>query len=278
MTFRIPPITALSFAAALLGSCQSRFEPQKLDAFDVGKTNSVLDHQHASGQNKDLLKPLHLVSAEKPAYPAELQDAGVGGAVEVFFTVGETGKVESARVLKSSDRRLNTLALDSVRKWKFQPPVGANGPRKTDATQRILFTPGKGDNGLQDVVEGLGSHVTPFHYPKSRYQKLWADKPAYLPLLEPRPLVKTPRTLKTLKPGFPTSLYSQGGKAAFDVSFVISEDGSIEDVRTIESTHPDFNSLVERAVRDWKYEPARTAKGPVKVLWEKRFVFSSSYR
>jgi len=278
MTFRSISIPSLSLAAGLLVSCQSPLKPERLNPLEIGKTNATLEHQHAVAKDRDLIKPLRLVSAEKPAYPAELQDSGVGGAVEVSFVISEKGTVESAKVLKSTDRRFNAPALESARTWKFEPPMGTNGPRMARATQRILFSPEKGDRGYSKLAEQLGVTIMPFHYPKARYQKLWADKPAYLALLEPRPLVKGPRPIQTTGPGFPQSLYAEGGKAALDVSFVIAEDGSVEAVRVIESTHPSMNRLVEENVRGWKYEPARSSKGPVKVLWEKRFVFGSSSR
>ncbi|MGC4013869.1 MAG: TonB family protein [Luteolibacter sp.] len=276
MTFRLLSLSCLPLAAGVLVSCQSSTESQRLNPLEIGHTNAVLEHQHVGTKDRDLVKPLRLVSAEKPVYPAELQDAGIGGAVVVSFVVTEKGRVESAKVVKSSDHRLNAAALESTRTWKFDPPMGSTGPCKTQATQRILFSPEKGDRGFSEMASQLGTNVMPFHYPRARYRQLWADKPAYLALLEPRPLVKGPKPIETTGPQFPQSLYVQGGKAALDVSFVIAENGSVEAVRIIESTNPAVNSIVEKNVRGWRYEPARSAKGPVKVLWEKRFVFGST--
>lgn len=274
---RILALSALTLAGGLLASCKAPLEPQQYTIFDLGKVNATLDHGHSSGHGQDLVKPLRLISAEKPVYPAEMQNSGKAGEVQVAFVVNEKGRVESSRVVKSTDRRLNDPALQSLLKWKFEPPVGKSGPRKVNATQRIVFAPEKGDRGFSQAARQLGHTIMPFHYPKFRYQKLWADKPAYLALLEPRPLVKIPQPVDTSGLDFPASLFTQGGKAALDASFVIAEDGSIEAVRIVESTNPNMNRLVETAVRHWKYEPAQTAKGPVKSLWEKRFVFASGH-
>ncbi|MBV8781505.1 MAG: TonB family protein [Phycisphaerae bacterium] len=62
----------------------------------------------------------------KPEYPIEAELAGQEGTVTVRFTVGESGRVESAEVIKPCPYPLlNQSALRTIRQqWRFAP-----GPR-----------------------------------------------------------------------------------------------------------------------------------------------------
>jgi protein TonB len=65
------------------------------------------------------------VFQESPLYPAEMRGKKVEGVVTVEFVVDATGKVDRARVEKSSLAVFETPALNAVRKWKFEPGVRA---------------------------------------------------------------------------------------------------------------------------------------------------------
>ncbi|MFD0894126.1 TonB family protein [Luteolibacter ambystomatis] len=265
-----------ALAAVLLASCAPSTHPRQLDRLELFRINKSLEADYAAkGRDMELAKPLHLVSASKPVYPEELQDQGVTGAVTVSMTINEKGRVEVAKVLKTTDKRFNTEALAVVYKWKFDPPVGKERPRKVTAVQRIFFAAGHGDDAATALGEKFGGNLLVFHYPKDKYRSLWADKPEYLFLLQPRALVRGPRIVSQPDPVFPPTLWSQGGRAALDVSYVIGKDGSVEAARVIDSTHPVVNDVVLGAMRKWKYQPAASKEGPERVLWEKRFIFKT---
>jgi protein TonB len=65
------------------------------------------------------------VFQESPLYPAEMRGKKVEGVVTVSFIVDATGKVDRARVERSSLAVFETPALNAVRKWKFEPGVRA---------------------------------------------------------------------------------------------------------------------------------------------------------
>jgi serine/threonine-protein kinase len=53
-----------------------------------------------------------------PAYPSELQSAGVEGTVDIELTIGQEGQVTDARVVRSV-RGLDEPALAAARQWQF---------------------------------------------------------------------------------------------------------------------------------------------------------------
>lgn len=56
-----------------------------------------------------------------PAYPATERNSGITGEVLVEFTVDESGRVSSARVVRSSHGAFEAPTLRAVEKWRFEP-------------------------------------------------------------------------------------------------------------------------------------------------------------
>ena len=76
-----------------------------------------------------LRKPPRKVRDVAPAYPQAAKDAGVQGVVIVEVTIGCSGKVIGARVLRSVPQ-LDDAALETVRQWEYQPVVDDKGTRR----------------------------------------------------------------------------------------------------------------------------------------------------
>ena len=56
-----------------------------------------------------------------PEYPATLRHSGAEGSVVVEFAVDRSGRVTSARVLRSTHREFEETTLRAVLKWRFEP-------------------------------------------------------------------------------------------------------------------------------------------------------------
>lgn len=56
-----------------------------------------------------------------PRYPAEAKMRGLDGEVVVEFTVDESGRVTSCRVVSSSSREFESAAVNAVKQWRFEP-------------------------------------------------------------------------------------------------------------------------------------------------------------
>lgn len=83
-------------------------------------------------------KPAQLISAFSPASPFPLPD-GTEIKVNVALVISDTGKVEAARILDSTDARFNQAAIDGVKQWLFRPALGDDGPRISFTVAPIIF-------------------------------------------------------------------------------------------------------------------------------------------
>ncbi len=72
-----------------------------------------------------------------PVYPAALRDAKVPGSVLVEFVIDATGKLASARVLKSSSPEFEAPTLAALAGWRFSP--GLKGGRQVNTRVQQVF-------------------------------------------------------------------------------------------------------------------------------------------
>jgi TonB family protein len=77
-----------------------------------------------------------LVYSVRPAYPAAARSLGAEARVTVRLTVGPDGRVEDTSVLGCSRPNLGfeAAALDSVRRWRYQPQPVPAGERTVIVT------------------------------------------------------------------------------------------------------------------------------------------------
>jgi TonB family protein len=65
----------------------------------------------------------NLINPIKPAYPPELQRAGVQGTVRIEAFISKDGLAANLRVISSPDPGLTQAALDAVQQWRYRPTV-----------------------------------------------------------------------------------------------------------------------------------------------------------
>lgn len=82
-----------------------------------------------------------------------------------------------------------------------------------------------------------------------------------------------PQLLTGASPRYPYPAGAAAQPASVRVQFVVNEDGSVNEVRTLTTTSKDMADEVERAVRKWKYRPAMKANQPIKVILQQQFDF-----
>jgi len=75
----------------------------------------------------------------KPEYPADAQAAGIQGVVILEASIGPSGAVSDARVLRSIPA-LDQAAVDAVRQWEFTPTLLNGVPVPVIMTVTVNFT------------------------------------------------------------------------------------------------------------------------------------------
>lgn len=99
-----------------------------------------------------------------------------------------------------------------------------------------------------------------------RLARLWADRPDYVALLQPKESPdKQPRLVSTAAPEVSKALRRDGKKGTILVSFFVGEDGRVEAARVLESADERFNKPTLAAILKWKFLPATRADKPVKA-------------
>jgi protein TonB len=74
-----------------------------------------------------------------PVYPPIAQSARVQGIVIIEATIGPTGKVQDAKVIRSIPL-LDAAALDAVKQWEYSPTLLNGVPVPVIMTVTVNFT------------------------------------------------------------------------------------------------------------------------------------------
>jgi TonB family protein len=98
-------------------------------------TSSASTQERVTG---NMAAPVRIKSVP-PVYPPIAQSAGVEGTVILEVTIGKTGKVENARVLRSIEL-LDQAALDAGRQWEYSPTILNGVPISVIMTVTVAFT------------------------------------------------------------------------------------------------------------------------------------------
>ena len=81
-----------------------------------------------------------LVTKVEPSYPERARRAGIEGTVELEVTIGVDGSVTNVDVVRGLPLGVSEAAADAVRRWKYRPARGKDGPIVSRRPVRILFT------------------------------------------------------------------------------------------------------------------------------------------
>lgn len=84
------------------------------------------------------ITPPKAVSMKSPAYPSAAKSAGIEGTVVISYTVGESGAVTDARVVKGPPE-LAQACLDAVRGWRFSPAMSGGRAVSVKRSARFPF-------------------------------------------------------------------------------------------------------------------------------------------
>jgi protein TonB len=85
------------------------------------------------------IKPPTKIVDARPAYPQDAHDAKVQGVVILEGLIGEDGRVQDARILRSIPM-LDKAAEEAVRQWIFTPTLLNGNPVPMIMTVTVTFT------------------------------------------------------------------------------------------------------------------------------------------
>ncbi|NOZ93296.1 MAG: M56 family metallopeptidase, partial [Acidobacteria bacterium] len=175
------------------------------------------------------------ISAPAPVYPDEARKQRIQGTVVLQALIGTDGAIHDLKVLRPMPGGLTEAAEEAVRQWRFEPARNAAGqavPVRYTLTVRFVL-----------------SGETPHFSPDSGLTE--------------------PRKIRAVAPVYPEKARRQGiqGTVVFDA--LIGTDGSVHDLKVLQSQPAGLTGAAEAAVRQWRFEPARNARSePVAVRYK----------
>lgn len=89
----------------------------------------------------DVTEPVP-VRQSPPRYPSWDRRAGTGGDVILRLTIGRTGSVEQAEIVRSVNPRIDAEALRAARSWRYQPARLGGTPVRAYKIVMIRFSSG----------------------------------------------------------------------------------------------------------------------------------------
>jgi protein TonB len=116
----------------------TKTEPTKTEPTKTEPTKTEPTKPPVPPARKGETRPAQVVRRVEPEYPDLARQARVEGDVTVQVTVGPSGRVERAFVLKGEDL-LDEAALKAVRQWTFEPALQEGVPVASTLTFVLPF-------------------------------------------------------------------------------------------------------------------------------------------
>jgi TonB family protein len=104
----------------------------------------------SAGQNRKA----KLIYRVEPDYTPDAREKQITGTVQLGFTVGHDGSVQSVQVKKSLFPSLDESAVAAVRKWRFEPAMKDGQPASMYMAVEFYFSPdGSGADAYREKEE-----------------------------------------------------------------------------------------------------------------------------
>lgn len=205
------------------------------------------------GSGKPPPTPLIAV-VPKPTEPAKTVDPILEKVVQLV-------KEEIKSIAKPDDEGGGGKKEDII----FPPGVLEPPPH-----DRVDFT--RGTQDYRPTVTGLGDKI-PTSLPG------WGEGDGSGTgngIFNPTSLDAPPATRYQKEPIYPAALRNSGATGTVWVEFVVSENGRVQNVKVIKSTHRGFDDATVAAVSEWRFVPGKHKGLPVRFRMSMPVVFSLS--
>jgi TonB family protein len=84
--------------------------------------------------------PVMLIAQTKPAYPVDLQRAGIAGTVKMQAIISKEGLVNDLKTSGSPDEGLARAAMEAVWKWRYRPALLDGEPIEVITTIDVNYS------------------------------------------------------------------------------------------------------------------------------------------
>jgi len=176
--------------------------------------------------------------------------------IKMRVTISEGGDVETAKVIKDTDRdhgadELYAPALEAIRQWKFEPYTYKGRTKKFSTAIFLRFVPS--DRVFRDGVE---------------------SKPAGAAgqLIEVTDLEAMSALTRLVVPTYPKEAIEMRLQGTAVVGVTVGKNGEVVDIKQI-SAHPLIARAAVDAIRQWRFEPYKLNGEPIDVFTKVAVLF-----
>jgi TonB family protein len=214
----------------------------------------VADAKPAPEAEMDL--PPKLIRSVVPMFPFSMKMAGVGGRVDLEYTVDSQGRVTNPYVIASNNPWFERPAIEAVLKWQYTPGRKFGQAVDTRVRQQVVFTM-ESDSG-NNRGEDLWRTVKPRDHDKLPLEIRWD---------------KAPIPVASSYPVYPLEALREGRKGRAVVRILVNPSGGIEVGKVIEASAPEFAGSALASIDAWQFKPARRGAEPCSALLQLEFEF-----
>jgi TonB family protein len=183
----------------------------------------------------DIKNRAEVARALEDAYPSEFKEKGIGGTIQVWFFIEETGRVGKAQVNQTSGHpELDEAALEVGRIIEFTPAMNRDKAVPVWISLPITFAT-------------RGPEPPPAPEPSSEIPRDISRTPTFTPYTVRPDITNRAEVARALEEEYPPLLRDAGIGGTIQVWFFIDENGVVQNTRINESSG--HQALDEAALR-----------------------------
>jgi TonB family protein len=212
-------------------------------------------------------------------YPPLLKEAGVGGTVNVWFFIDETGAVRKTLVNESSGHAaLDDAAVRVANGIEFTAAFDGEEPVPVWISLPITFSVRASEEGAQPTIstqEDAGASEPP----EGMRPEVVTDTNVPTSFTEAPVLLNQTEVLRAIQDGYPADLRDTGIEGTVGVWLYVGEDGTVLRLLVNESSgYRDLDGAALRAVSQARFSTALDGDTPVAVWIALPVAFTVSER
>jgi TonB family protein len=191
------------------------------------------------------------------AYPEARRAAGEQAEVTLLVELDELGAVTHVEVMTGAGEDFDQAAIAALRSARFSPALTAEGPVGVAFPFTYRFTlPSEGASAPGAAEDAEAPTAEP------------------APVGDDLPIVEGPAIAEYVEAPYPAEAQAAGITGEVGLLITLTAEGLIEAVEVSRPAGNGFDEAALEAVRQMKFTPARTAEGPIGVVFEFSYAFT----
>jgi TonB family protein len=206
------------------------------------------------------------------AYPDSLAKLNIGYGVGLEVYMSKNGEIQRIAYNKAGADKVGGLykiAIDAVKKWKYQPGTREGKPIDTAVEIKVGFNLEEvKDKKIKQTELMNNGTATISAVPKPGVHKIWINEQTIDRVFNPPSFSEygyndPPEPINPVLPEYPRELIRTGIQGTVVLQVDIFKDGEIRKIKVVKSLSDGLDEAAINAVKQWKFRPGRKDGKPV---------------